>query len=76
MFCCDADDDVSLNLDTGAWKRFGSNLANLKHPMIDLAVDDDIEDVMLVDIQGARRFLGLPDNAEPRRGEDEVQEPL
>lgn len=66
VLCYDTDGDVSLNLDTRAWKRFRSDLANLKLPVIDLAADADIEDVMLVDIQGVRHFLGLSDNVEPR----------
>lgn len=66
VFCCDADGDVSPNLNTRAWKRFGRDLANLKLPVVDLIADADIEDVTLVGIQGMRRFLGLPDNAEPK----------
>lgn len=66
VLCYDADGDVSLNLDTRAWKRFRSDLANLKLTVIDLAADADVEDVTLTDIQGMRRFLGLSDNAEPR----------
>lgn len=66
VLCYDTDGDVSLNLDTRAWKRFGGDLANPKLPEMYLAADADIEGVMFADIQGVRHFLGLPDNVEPK----------
>lgn len=38
----------------------------MKLPVIDLAADADIEDIMLVDIEGVRRFLGLDGDVKPR----------
>ena len=66
LLCYDTDGDASLNLDTRAWRRFRQDLAKMKLPVIDLAADADIEDVMLVDIDGVRRFLGLGRDVEPR----------
>lgn len=58
----------------GLGSVFGSDLANLKLPVAILTADADIEYVTLVDIQGMRRFLGLPDNAEPK-GETKFRSP-
>ncbi|WP_165247318.1 hypothetical protein [Adlercreutzia sp. ZJ141] len=66
VLCYDTDGDVSLNLDTRAWRRFRQDLAKMGLPVIDLAADADIEDVILVDIEGVRRFLGLGPDVEPR----------
>ena len=66
VLCYDTDGNTSLNLDTRAWRRFREDLAAMKLPVIDLAADADIEDIMLADIDGVRRFLGLPSFVEPR----------
>ena len=66
VLCYDTDGNASLNLDTRAWKRFREDLAAMKLPVIDLAADADIEDVMLADIDGIRRFLSLPASVQPR----------
>ena len=75
VLCYDTDGDASLNLDTRAWRRFRQDLAKMKLPVIDLAADADIEDVMLVDIEGVRRFLGLNSDIEPhgRKGKAKLK---
>ena len=75
VLCYDTDGDASLNLDTRAWRRFRQDLAEMKLPVIDLAADADIEDVMLVDIEGVRRFLGLDSSIEPhgRKGKAKLK---
>lgn len=75
VLCYDTDGDASLNLDTRAWRRFRQDLAKMKLPVIDLAADADIEDVMLVDIEGVRRFLGLDHDIEPhgRKGKAKLK---
>lgn len=66
VLCYDTDGDASLNLNTRAWQRFRNDLADMKLPVIDLAADADIEDVMLLDIEGVRRFLKLASDVEPQ----------
>ena len=75
VLCYDTDGDASLNLDTRAWRRFRQDLAKMKLPVIDLAADADIEDVMLVDIEGVRKFLGLNSDIEPhgRKGKAKLK---
>lgn len=75
VLCYDTDGNASLNLDTRAWRRFREDLATMKLPVIDLAADADIEDVMLADIDGVRGFLGLNSSVEPhgRKGKAKLK---
>lgn len=75
VLCYDTDGDASLSLDTRAWRRFRQDLAKMKLSVIDLAADADIEDVMLVDIEGVRKFLRLNSDIEPhgRKGKAKLK---
>ncbi|MBP3883619.1 MAG: hypothetical protein J6D54_01600 [Olsenella sp.] len=75
VLCYDTDGDESLSLETRAWKRFRRELAETDVDVIDLAADADIEDVMLADIEGVRRFLDLGSDVEPhgRKGKAKLK---
>lgn len=75
VLCYDTDGNASLNLETRAWRRFREDLVAMKLPVIDLAADADIEDVMLTDIKGVRRFLGQSELVEPhgRKGKAKMK---
>jgi len=64
VLCYDTDGNAAQNLDTRAWLRFRQDLGSLGLPVIDLAADADIEDMMLVDIDGMRSYLGLEPGVE------------
>ena len=66
VLCYDTDGNSSLSLNTRAWQRFRQDLKAMHLPVIDLAADADIEDVMLADLDGVRRYLGLPSDVLPR----------
>lgn len=64
--CYDTDGGDPSNLNTRSWHRFRADLAALGLPLIDLAANADIEDIMLADIEGVRKFIGVPEGASPR----------
>ncbi len=66
VLCYDTDGDSSLSLNTRAWQRFRQDLKQMELPVVDLAADADIEDVMLADIGNVRKYLGLGDDVAPR----------
>lgn len=77
FLCFDTDghNDAITQYHLGDWIALRQGLCDLGANVFDLAADADIEDIMLIDLDGVRRYAGAPDDFVPvgRKGKSRMK---
>lgn len=70
FLCFDTDghNDAITQYHQGDWLVLRQGLADMGASVFDLAAEADIEDIMLLDLDGARRYSGAPSDFVPHGG--------